>query len=227
MSRSDRHIELQNMLVRWIENRTIKMCGLPESNFVGYVADFVAIAQMLDAEHTRYSSHSGCKKKYMTCRRSDDGELIRTVHGDIDRYYVCVFEVKVSRGDFLNTFGSRKTPHSKARAVPVGTAHWVVADKGVCEPKELPDFWGLLTPYGAGLTESKMPKLNILQDSEIHAMAFDMLWLQMNNRYSYYEQLNEMAKAIQLVQDGIIKDKPIGELLRRSRQAVKACRGFV
>ena len=48
MSRSDKHIELQNMLVRWLENRSFKMCGLPESNVVGYISDFVAIAGMYD-----------------------------------------------------------------------------------------------------------------------------------------------------------------------------------
>lgn len=226
MSRSDKHIELQNMLVRWIENRSIKMCGLPESNVVGYVADFVAIARMYDSEHKKYTDYSKLTMKYMTSRKVDDSWEWQ-IFGDIDRHYVCVFEVKVSRNDFLNTFGGRKTPHSTARMEPVGTAHWVVADKGVCRPEELPDFWGLLTPYGAGLTEAKKPKLNILSDSDIHAIAFDMLFLQMNLRSSYYDQLYEMAKAIQLVQEGIVKEMPKGELLRRSGQAIKACRGFV
>ena len=228
MSRSDKHIELQNMLVRWLENRSFKMCGLPESNVVGYIADFVAIAGMHDSEHTKYTLHSGLQKKYMAARRIDgEGELVRKIFGDIDRWYVCVFEVKVSRADFLNTFGGRKTPHSKARLEPVGTAHWVVADKGVCKPEELPDFWGLLTPYGTGLTELKKPKLNVMPDSDVHAIAFDMLWLQMNYRSSYYEQLYGMAKAIKFVEEGIIRDKPKGELLRRSNQAVRLCRGFV
>jgi len=222
MARSDRHIELQNMVTRWIGNRAFKICGLPESNFVGYVADYVAIAGMHDADHTRYTSHSNLTKMSMS---HWPGEGYK-ISGDIDRWYVCVFEVKVSRQDFLNTFNGKDTPHAKARMKPVGTAHWVVADKGVCKPEELPDFWGLLEPYGAGLTEKKMPKLNILPDSEIHAMAFDMLWLNMNFRRSYHNQLIEMSKSIEDVHSAIVRQKPIEELLRLSNKAVAACRGF-
>ena len=225
MSKGDRHIELQNMVVSWIGNRSFKMCGLPECNVVGYIADFVAIAGMHSEEHTKYTKYSGLTKKYMTSRKTDEG-LIRKVFGDIDRWYVCVFEIKVSRPDFLNTFGERKTPHSKARMKPVGTAHWVVAEKGICKPEELPDLWGLLTPYGTGLAELKKPKLHILPEEKLHAMAFDMLWLQMNVRQSYYNQLNEMAKAIKFVQEGIIRNEHKGELLHRCNLAVKACRGF-
>jgi len=223
---SDRHTELQNMLVRWIGNRSFKMCGLPESAVVGYIADYVAIAGMYGAEHTKYTFHSKMTKKYMSSLITDEG-MVRKVFGDIDRWYVCVFEVKVSRNDFLNTFGGRDTPHAKARMKPVGTAHWVVAEKGVCKPDELPDFWGMLTPYGAGLTELKRPKLNVLPDEKLHAIAFDMLWQQMNYRSSYYDQLNDMAKSIGLVHEAIIKDLPKGELLRRCNNAVKMCRGFV
>lgn len=225
MSKSDRHTELQNMVVRWIGNRSFKMCGLPESNVVGYIADFVAIAGMHDEHHTRYAEHSGLAKKSMGSRMTDEG-WTRIISGDIDRWFVCVFEVKVSRNDFLNTFGKRKTPHAKARLEPVGTAHWVVAEKGICKPDELPDFWGLLTPYGTGLTEQKKPKLHILPDSKLHAMAFDMLWLQMNYRYSYFEQLVNMSKAVENIHQAILAKKPTGELLRCSNQAIKACRGF-
>lgn len=232
MARSNRHIELQNMVTRWIGNRSFKMCGLPESNVVGYVADYVAIAGMYDAEHTRYTFHSKLKKKYMTPQYSTKKyekyleSQKRRVFGDIDRWYVCVFEIKVSRADFLHTFGGKDTLHAKARMEPVGTAHWVVADKGVCKPKELPDFWGLLEPYGAGLTEKKMPKLNVMPDSSIHAIAFDMMWLQMNSRSSYYQQLEEMSKSIEDVHSALVRQKPIRELLRLSNAAVEACRGF-
>lgn len=225
MSRSDRHIELQNMVARWLKNRSFKMCGLPEANVVGYLADFVAIAGMYSEQHTKYASHSGLTKKYESSRLTDDGWK-RQVFGDIDRWFVCVFEIKVSRNDFLNTFGKRNTPHAKARKEPVGTAHWVVAEKGICEPDELSDLWGLLTPYGAGLTELKKPKLHILPDSELHAMAFDMLWLSMNYRRSYFDQLVDMAKTVENVHHAIIAGKPQTELLSCSNQAMKACRGF-
>ncbi len=222
MSAGDRHIELQNMLYRWIDNRSFKMCGLPECNVVGYIADFVAIAGMLDQYHTRYARHSGLTKKYASYGLKN----LYQEYGDIDRWYVCVFEVKVSRPDFLNTFGNKDTPHAKARMEPVGTAHWVVAEKGICSPEELPDFWGLLVPYGTGLTEKKIPKLYILPSAELHSIAFDMLWLQMNHRSSYYDQLIDMAKTIGDVHRAIIRGKPTNEIIHLSNIAIKACRGM-
>jgi len=223
---SDRHTELRNMAARWITNRSFKVCGLPECGAVGYIADFVAIAGMHNEHHTRYTKYSGLTKKYISSRQTDDG-WTRQIFGDIDRWYVCVFEVKVSRTDFLNTFSSKESPHAKARREPVGTAHWVVAEKGICKPEELPGFWGLLTPYGTGLTELKKPRLQILPDSQLHAIAFDMLWLQMNYRKSYFDQIRNMAETIENVHQAIIRQKSAKELLHLSNQAMKACCGLV
>lgn len=72
-----------------------------------------------------------------------------------------------------------------------------------------------------------MPELQILPDSKLHSIAFDMLWLQMNYRPNFHTQLGEMSEAIKLVQEAAIRNKPIGEILRRCNRAVKACRGFV
>lgn len=227
MAASKRHLELQNMVATWIGNRSFKMCGLPECNVVGYIADFVAIAGLWDEAHTKYTRHSKLTKKYMSSSYDKQMNLTRETRGDIDRYYVCVFEVKVSRADFLNTFGDKGSAHAKARMKPVGTAHWVVADKGVCQPEELPEFWGLLEPYGSGLTEKKIPQLNVLTDSAIHSMAFDMLWLQMNCRSSYYDQLGDMAQAIGSVKAAILRGEPVDEISRKCDCAIKACEGFV
>ncbi len=226
MAPSNRHTELRNMAARWIGNRSFKICSLPEANVVGYYADLVAIAGMYNKYHERYARYSGLKTQYMSRRMTDNG-WERKIHGDIDRWFACVFEVKVSRCDFLNTFGGKDSAHAKARMEPVGTAHWVVAEKGICEPEELPDFWGLLVPYGAGLSEKKMPKLNVLPESHLHAMAFDMLWLQMNYRVSYYDQMIDMAENIRDVQRAIIKEVPRAELLALSRKATRACRRLV
>lgn len=215
------------MVLRWITNRSFKLCGLPECGAVGYVADFVAIAGMHDHDHSRYARHSGLEKMYMRSVWDGKGKPLKhEIHGDIDRWYVCVFEVKISRADFLNTFGNRDSGHAKARMKPAGTAHWVVADKGVCKPEELPDFWGLLMPYGAGLTEKKLPKLNPLPGNILHSIAFDMLWLTMNFRISMYDHNKAMAEAIKNVHSAVIKNKPVGEILRRSSRAIKTCRGL-
>ncbi|MCK5611538.1 hypothetical protein KAR91_57235 [Candidatus Pacearchaeota archaeon] len=225
---SDRHIELQNMIQTWIGNRSVKMFGLPECGAVGYVADFVAVSRMNDPEHEKYCKNSGLTAMSMHQQWQGKGVPYKWVTtGDIDRHYVNVFEVKVSRADFLNTFGGKDTGHAKARMEPAGTAHWLVAEKGICRPEELPDFWGLIEPYGSGLSEKKKPKLNILAEHEIHAIAFDMMWLSMNTRVSYFDQICEMAKAVRFTHSAIVREKPRGEILRRSEQAVKTCCGLL
>jgi len=197
---------------------------LPEVSSIGYIADLVAVVGMHNQYHTRYARHSGLEKKYAKLRNP---YREYEEHGDIDRWYVCVFEAKATRADFLNTFNGKKTPHSEARLTPVGTAHWVVAEKGVCRPEELPDFWGLLVPYGAGLSEKKLPKLNVLSDSSLHTIAFDMMWLQMNFRRSFYDQIQRMSERIEKVHRAILMDRSKKELLQLSEKAVKACEGFV
>ena len=223
MAPSEKHNELTSMAIRWITNRSFKIRGITEAKFVGYLADYAAIVGMNDSEHSRYTRHSGLTKK--TTRWFLNGEY--KIEGDIDRWYVCVFEVKVSRADFLNTFGGKKNAHAKARMEPVGTAHWVVADKDVCKPEELPDFWGLLTPYGSGLTEKKIPKLNVLPDSNIHAMAFDLLWLQENFRTRHYNQALFMADNIKTLHRMIVEGKPGNEIEYFSRRLVRDCRHYL
>jgi len=226
MGRSDRHVELQNMLVRWMKNRSFKMLALPECN-VGYIADFVAIAGLFSEFHRKYARFAGLEKKYMGSQMTDDGWKWVS-RGDLDRWYVCIFEVKVSREDFLNTFGpNKKTPHALARSKPVGTVHWVVAEKGICTPDELPDFWGLLVPYGGGLSEVRMPKAQVLSEDRLHSFAWDMIWTEKNARDSYYEQLYNMSETIGKVYRAILRGKSQKELLQLSEQAVKSCKGFV
>ncbi len=221
MAPSERHNELTSLAIKWLTNRSFKIRGVTEANFVGYSADYAAIAGMYDSEHSKYTRLSGLTKKYMIPAYGDKEYQIK---GEMDRWYVCVFEVKVSRADFLNTFGGQKTPHAKARMAPVGTAHWVVADKNVCKPEELPEFWGLLTPYGSGLTEKKMPKLNVLPDSTIHAMAFDLLWLQMNTRSRHYNQTLFMADNIRTLHKMIAEGRPMNAIEFFSRKLVRAVR---
>jgi len=187
------------MCERWIRNRSFKQLSLIEAGCVGYVADFVSIAGMYSSQHEKYTRSSGLSEKRI--RHTLEGPIVM---GDIDRWYVCVFEVKVSRADFLNTFGGKKTPHAAARKEPVGTAHWIVADKEVCEASELPDFWGLLTPYGAGLREEKMPTLNVLTDAELHSIAFAMIWDTMNLRTDNWRKYRKIQRLAQQIRTAII-----------------------
>jgi hypothetical protein len=211
------------MAARWIENRSFKRITLPECSSVGYLADLVSIAGLEDAYHARYAKHNGLEQMYMV--PDPENPENRIIGGDIDRWFICVFEVKVQRSDFLNTFGNKDSVHAKARLKPVGTAHWVVAEKGVCRPEELPDFWGLLEPYGTGLTEKKMPVLNVLPDSIIHSIGFDMMWLEKNYRRSFWEKGVAMQKAIEALRAAIVREKPREELLKLSNDAINVFKG--
>lgn len=224
---SDRHTELRNMAHVWIENKTFKRISVPECNAVGYTADLVVVGGLFDEFHTRWTKHSGLEKKIMVRNWEDEEKKSYEVQGDIDRWCVCVFEVKVSRNDFLATFGNSSTPHTIAHRSPVGTAHWVVADKNVCKPEELPDFWGLLEPYGPGLTEQKIPKLNVISDEVLHAIAFDMIWLEKNFRRSRWEHTIEMAKSIGDLRTAIRNNEPREKLLLLSAQAKETCKGLI
>ena len=227
MGKSNRHVELQNMIVRWIKNRSSKMIGLPECKAIGYIADFVAIAGLYSKYHREYSKYANLKRKYIGSQMTMNG-WEPAILGEIDKWYACIFEVKVSREDFLNTFGpNKKTPHALARSKPVGTAHWVVAEKGVCTSDDLPDFWGLLIPYGNGLSEVRMPKVQVLPENKLYSLAWDMIWIEKNARHSYYEQLFSMSETIEEVHRAIIRGKSQKELLQLSKQAIKSCRGFV
>lgn len=202
---SDRHIELQNMAHRWLNNRTFKMCGLPELRIETYIADYVALVGLYGAERHRYAPPRAAR---------------------IDAWNICVFEVKVSRNDFLNTFGPTKdSTHAVARRSPAGSLHWIIAEKGICKLEEIPDFWGLLTPYGAGLSEKKKPVFQAVQPSMIDALAFDLLFAGMNHRDSFFYQLVHIGDQIKKLRTAVIQDASKPEILARVEALRKKCRG--
>lgn len=201
---SDRHIELQNMAQRWLNNRAFKMCGLPELQIISYIADFVAIAGLHSVFAHRYSPPQERPQ----------------------RWNICVFEVKVSRGDFLNTFGPNKNSrHATARRRPVGTLHWIIADKGVCTHEEVPDFWGLLTPYGAGLSEKKRPTYKTVEPTQVDALAFDLLFTGMNFRNSFFYQLVHIGDHIKALRRAVVHDESKKQILERLDALTSKCRG--
>ena len=55
------------------------------------------------------------------------------------------FEVKRTRGDFLREL---KTPEKRAWVEEFFHETYFVTAKGVCEPGEIPEGWGLLVPVG-------------------------------------------------------------------------------
>lgn len=84
---------------------------------------------------------------------------------------IYVFEAKASRADFLKTFGAESNRFS-----PPGSLHWVVVEKGVASPSEVPGFWGLLERRGAGLRELKKPEYIAISDARLNEVAFELLW---------------------------------------------------
>jgi hypothetical protein len=181
------HNELSLMALTWLSNKvTAKgFRGTTEVRLSqGYVADAVALCSLQFQYNKMYLTHSGFKPAIMRrIYNHETGKIDTIVRGDpIDNYYACIFEAKASRSDFLSTF-NQSEKHLN-RHEPIGSLHWCVANKGVAKPEEFPDFWGLLEPYGAGLTEKKRPLLQILKTEELDKIAHALIWpIESNRRY--------------------------------------------
>lgn len=90
----------------------------------------------------------------------------------------CVFEAKATRSDFLATFVG--TARHANRRCPVGSLHWAVCGRNVCEAEELPDIWGLLQVRGAGLTEQRQPRYCPQSPATLNRTAYQILWYAKN-----------------------------------------------
>jgi len=58
-----------------------------------------------------------------------------------------LIECKASRSDFLK---DKNKEHSKTK-LSMGDERYYLAPKGIINPEELPEKWGLLEPYGNGI----------------------------------------------------------------------------
>lgn len=82
-------------------------------------------------------------------RRLDGVSLsCREGHG----YDLQGYELKVSRSDLLREL---KQPEKAEPIMRFLDTFWIVAGKGVCDPRELPAAWGLLVPRGQRLAAVK------------------------------------------------------------------------
>lgn len=142
-----------------------------------YVADAVVMCTLQSRFDLKYKEASAAR----AAGRGDLGCLTEQV---------CIFEVKVSRSDFLATFKKDNN-----RLYPVGTLHWCVALPGLFDIDELPDFWGLLVPRGRGLTELKSPTFYPVSLPTLHEHAYRLLWVP--SRWSFAEALKEKDREIQ------------------------------
>jgi len=141
----------------------------------GYVADAVALCSLQDRFVRAYCEHSNLKQLVGNAHRNkESGKIEYTFAGDVGNYLACIFEAKVTRSDFLATFGNGG--RHKNRLTPVGALHWCVTPRGLVGPDEVPGFWGLLVPYGGGLSELKKPTIQILNEPDMDRIAHKLLW---------------------------------------------------
>jgi hypothetical protein len=94
-------------------------------------------------------------------------------------YWAYLFEVKVSRPDFLSTFGPNHKAEHGNRHHAVASLHWVVTPAGLLNTDDravLPGWWGLLEQAGTGLREVRPPRLIEVEQKMWAHLHFALLW---------------------------------------------------
>lgn len=174
--RSIEHDTLGEMALTWLAARCGSFRGACEVQIAtGFVADAASISVMYHSEFRSRCNGWGLTAKTFTYEVAKNGSLNRNEKGDIPDYFGSVFEAKATRADFLSTFGGRDNKHAN-RLAPVAHLHWVVTEPGVCEPSEVPSFWGLLVRRGRGLSEKKRPAYLEMTRDAILELADRLLW---------------------------------------------------
>ena len=108
--------------------------------------------------------------------------------------------------DFLSTFNG--TEHHANRKVPAGSLHLVAANHGICDVGELPEFWGLLVPRGAGMVEAQKPTYCETAGTiaTVHRVGYELLWKrEWRGRMS--DQLALLASEYALLHPNAVLDK--------------------
>jgi len=161
------HNDLIWLAANWISNRVTGrgMKGNSEISIAPkYVADYVCECSLQYTHYAKYCDNSGL----------DKGHCCSNIFKGINNEFICVFEAKATRSDFLSTFnGSEK---HKNRHKPVGSLHWCVLKKGIYSLDEVPEFWGVLEPYGSGLSEKRMPKLFEISEDKLLRVSHAIMW---------------------------------------------------
>jgi hypothetical protein len=175
--RSIEHDTLAEMGLTWLAARCGSFRGASEVQVAPqYVADGACLAVMYHSEFRSRCEGWGLSPKTIVYDISDgDGPCTKREKGDIPDYFSCVFEAKATRADFLSTFGGRDNDH-KNRAEPAAHLHWVVTERGVCEPGEVPGHWGLLVRRGRGLSEKKRPGYIARTELDVLRLADRLVW---------------------------------------------------
>lgn len=158
--KSDKHIELTRKALVWLKvkatARGVRGCEeviLDE----GYVADGAAICG-LQIQHGKKFVGDFYRERWSSETSND---------------YSWVFETKVSRSDFRNTFVNNG--HIGNRLIPIANFHFIVTPRAMLTVDDVPTFWGLLEESGAGLSIKKMPEFNPTEDRELFKFAYKVL----------------------------------------------------
>jgi len=85
----------------------------------------------------------------------------------------CVFESKISKPDFNNTFGVSSV---RPRCVPLAHIHWIVTPKDIITHSDVPDPWGWLVQRGRGLKIERLPRICDIDELQMLRLANAILW---------------------------------------------------
>jgi len=144
----------------------------------GYVADGAALCSFQSRFYKRYCTISALKP------------LLTTHNGDVINYFSCVFEVKVSIGDFRKTFKDKTSGRHQA----VANLHWCVFGmrrfQYLSLLDELPVFWGALIIAGRGLREIRPPRICLAPALSQDEFAHNLIWPLQASRVYLSKELN-------------------------------------
>ena len=182
------HDALKTRALAWLNGR-VTTKGMPCATEVcvgrEYVVDAAALCSLQRSYFQRYLEGSGLRQVGDFARPGRSASYYDIVMDEeIENLFVCIFESKVSRGDYFKTFTDGKNRTES----PVGNLNWVVTTRGLVEVKEVPEKWGLLETSGNGLREIKKPKLKKLTKVDIDAIAHSLLWARWKGRTRITEE---------------------------------------
>ncbi|MCB7130041.1 MAG: hypothetical protein J3T61_10945 [Candidatus Brocadiales bacterium] len=107
-----------------------------------------------------------------------------------------IFEAKATRSDFKSTFGNGDKHRN--RLSPVAHLHFIVVNKGVCLPEEIPGFWGLFERSGSGVVLIKYPKCMYRTPEEIDRFAHALLWVKSKGTMKHGSEIPESMRVSNL-----------------------------
>ena len=177
-NQTELHSELAHRAIRWIANRSTgrgMQTGIEIPIDSGYVVDALAIGDLqLRIFESYFINNLETLKEYKEHPKDD---------------YVFIFESKVSKADFNNTFKQNGNAHDN-RLKPIANLHWIVIPKGLATIDEVPEFWGLLEASGQGLREIKRPRFCKMELNEIYRIGYTLLRYKF--RWGYPENLERL-----------------------------------